>query len=48
MVEALRSGSVETDVVPSPENAEFVAPRGQETDEVGQGAVVRIAPGLAA
>jgi len=43
MVELLGTGAMELDIVCSPSHAELVAPRGQLADEVGQGAVVRVA-----
>ena len=48
MVELLGAGAMELDIVGSPSLAELLAPRGQLADEVGQGAVVRIAACLGA
>src|SRR5207247_11390287 len=48
MVELLAAGAMELHVVPRPSHAEVLAPRGQLADEVGQGAVVRVAPCLGA
>src|SRR4051794_753164 len=46
MVQELRARAMEPDVMRRPADAELVAPGGQLADEVVQGTVVRVTPGV--